>query len=322
MTTLAHTKPRMRVAWEARSTFLQTYGILLALVVVGAILSSQSSEFLTKTNLLNVLDQMALTGIMAVGMTVLMISGAFDLSVGSTLGLAAAFTAGLAPHLTTPGAIGVALATGLVIGLVNGLVVTKAGINAMIVTLGMLSLIQGVTLIYTNGQEITTPSHALFRFANGTTLIPNIAWVMIAVALAAAFMLHRTTTGRYITAVGGNSEAAELAGLHVDRYRIGAFVAMGGLAALAGVLYAAQFGAVDPSVGNGMELNVIAAVIIGGTSLLGGIGAVWKSMVGVALLTMLTDGFNLLNVNAYWQYVVQGLVIICAVAVYTRRSRR
>ena len=134
--------------------------------------------------------------------------------------------------------------------------------------------------------------------------------------------MNRSTIGRYITAAGGNPDAAEIAGVRVDLYRIGAFVAMGGLAALGGIMYAGEFQAVDPTAGSGLELTVIASVIIGGTSLFGGVGSIWKSLVGVALLTVLTDAFDLLNVNPYYQYVAQGLVIILAVALYTRRSTR
>jgi ribose transport system permease protein len=304
------------------SAFLQQYGIVIALVIVGAVLTARSPVFLTQRNLLNILDQMAITGVMAIGMTILMISGSFDLSVGSTLGLAAAFSVGLAPHLSVAGAIAVAILVGLAIGLVNGLVVTKAGINSLIVTLGMLSLVRGIVLIYSNGQSILSTSQGMTSFANSRTWLPNDTWILIGLTLVGSFVLARTTVGRYITAVGGNPTAAELAGIRVDRYRLGAFVAMGGLAAVGGVLYGARFGSVDPNAGTGMELDVIAAVIIGGTSLLGGVGSIWKSLVGVTLLTVLTNGFNLLNVNPYYQYVVKGLVIILAVALYTRRSRR
>jgi ribose transport system permease protein len=290
--------------------------------VIGAFLSVRSSAFLTEQNMLNIVDQMAITGVMAVGMTVLMISGSFDLSVGSTLGLTAALSVGLAPHLTLVGSIAFALVVGMAIGLANGLVVTKAGINSLIVTLGMLSLVRGIVLIYSNGQSVNSTSGHLTHFANSSTFLPNDGWVMIVIAVAGTFVLGKTVIGRYVTAVGGNPEAARIAGLRVDRYRIGAFVVMGALAGVAGVLYAGRFGSVDPNAGDGMELDVIAAVIIGGTSLLGGIGSIWKSIVGVALLTVLTNGFNILNVNPYYQYVVKGLVIILAVALYTRRSRR
>jgi ribose transport system permease protein len=304
------------------SAFFQQYGIVVALVVVGTVLSVRSPVFLTERNILNIVDQMAITGVMAVGMTILMISGSFDLSVGSTLGLAAAFSVGLAPHMSVAGAVALAIVAGLAIGLVNGLVVTKAGINSLIVTLGMLSLVRGIVLIYCNGQSLLSSSDGMTSFANSRTWLPNDTWLLIALSALGTFVLARTTIGRYVTAVGGNPTAAEMAGIRVDRYRLGAFVVMGGLAAVAGVLYGARFGAVDPNAGSGMELDVIAAVIIGGTSLLGGIGSIWKSLVGVMLLTVLTNGFNLLNVSPYYQYVVKGLVIILAVALYTRRSRR
>jgi ribose transport system permease protein len=265
---------------------------------------------------------MSTDGIMAVGMTVLMISGAFDLSIGSTFGLSGALTLGLAPSVGLGGAIVIALTCGAAVGAVNGFFVTKAGINSLIVTLGTMSAIAGVVLIYSNGQSIQGATSSLTHFANGRTFLPNDAWVMVGLAGLVTFVLTKTTIGRYVYAVGGNSEAAELAGIRADRYRIVAFVAMGFVAAMAGVLSAGQLSSVDPTAGSGLELDVIAAVIIGGTSLFGGTGAVWRSLVGVALLTSLTDGFNLLNVNTYYQPVVEGVVIVLSVSLYTRRQRR
>jgi ribose transport system permease protein len=323
VSTLAHSGGT-RIQRRTLTNLLQRYGILIALIVLGAIIASLSSAFLTQRNLLNVADQMAIAGVMAVGMTVLMISGSFDLSIGSTLGLSGAICIGLSDKLTVAGSIGLALAAGLTIGLINGLIVTKAGINALIVTLGMMSLVRGIVLIDSNGVSISAGPSAtrLTTFANSIAVLPANAWILVVIAVVGAFLMARSTIGRYITAVGGNASAAEIAGVRVDAYRIGAFVVMGGLAALAGVMYGGEYQSVDPSAGTGMELNVIAAVIIGGTSLFGGVGAIWKSVAGVALLTVLTDGFNLLNVNPYYQYVAQGLVIILAVALYTRRSRR
>jgi ribose transport system permease protein len=314
----------LRARGRSVASVLPQYGIVVALLLLCALISILSPAFLTQRNLFNVADQMAIAGVMGVGMTILMVSGSFDLSVGSTLGISGALCLGLSDRLTIGGAIVVALAAGFAIGLVNGLIVTKAGINALIVTLGMMSLVRGIVLIDSNGASISAPpsANSLVNLANSSLWLPTITWVLIFTALAGIFIMSRSTIGRYITAVGGNAEAAEIAGVRVDVYRIGAFVAMGVLAALAGVMYAGEFAAVDPSAGSGMELNVIAAVIIGGTSLFGGVGSIWKSVAGVALLTVLTDGFNLLNVNPYYQYVAQGLVIICAVALYTRRSTR
>ncbi|MCE4026259.1 ABC transporter permease [Microbacterium sp. Au-Mic1] len=302
--------------------FIREYGILVALVVVIIVMSLLSPHFLTYANAMNILTQMSILGILAVGTTLLLITGSFDLSIGSTLGLAGALTLGLSAHMPLMASIGIALAAGLLVGLVNGFIVVKAGINSLIVTLGTMSLVRGLVLIYTNGTSIQGDNIGFQSFVNTTSLIPNIAWGLLIVAAIMATMLTQTRTGRYFTAAGGNAEAAEVSGINVDAYKIAAFAVMGLLAGFAGVLYAGRVNSVDPTAGTGFELQAIAAVIIGGTSLAGGSGSVWKSIVGAALLTTLNNGFNLLNIGSYYQGVIQGAVIILSVAVYTRRTRR
>lgn len=301
---------------------LQEYGILIAFLLVVMVFSSRSANFLTQANLLNILAQMSILGLLATGMTLLLITANFDLSIGSILGLGGALSLRLATGHSLWIALAVAVLAGVAVGLVNGLIVVKAGINSLIVTLGMMSLIRGVVLIYSDGTSIQGTNARLTTFANGTHLIPNIAWVMIIGAIGMGYVLTQTRSGRYFQGSGGNPEATELAGINVDKYKILAFAVMGGLAAVAGILYAGRVNSVDPTAGTGFELQAIAAVIIGGTSLAGGSGAVWKSIVGAALLTTLTNGFNLLNIPSYYQYVIQGVVIILSVALYTRKTKR
>lgn len=315
---------RRRLSGRSLERYAQRYGVLVALVLVMTYVTSRSPHFLTKANMLNMLDQSAVAGLLAVGMTVLMITGSFDLSIGSTLSLTGALTLGLAPSMGFGLAALVALVVGVAAGAVNGLIVVKAGINSLIVTLGSMSLIQGIVLIYSKGQTVAGDSHTsgLQSFANSRTGLPNGVWVMAAIALVMTFVLTRTTGGRYMQASGGNPDAADLAGINVDRYKVLAFIMMGALAAVGGMLYAGRLGSIDPTAGSGSELDVIAAVIIGGTSLLGGNGSIWRSLVGVFLLTVLGNGFNLLDIDPYYQYVVKGLVVILSVAIYTRRVRR
>jgi ribose transport system permease protein len=315
---------RSRLSGHAMERYAQRYGVLVALVLVMSYVTARSSHFLTTANMLNMLDQSAVEGLLAVGMTTLMITGSFDLSIGSTLSLTGALTLGLAPSMGFPLAALVALAVGITAGVVNGLIVVKAGINSLIVTLGSMSLIQGIVLIYSKGQTVAGDSHTheLQAFANAREWLPNGAWVMLVLAVLMTFVLTRTTAGRYMQASGGNPDAAELAGINVDRYKVLAFALMGALAAVGGMLFAGRLGSIDPTAGSGSELDVIAAVIIGGTSLMGGSGAIWRSLVGVFLLTVLGNGFNLLNIDPYYQYVVKGLVVILSVAIYTRRVRR
>lgn len=315
---------RRMLSGRALEGYAQRYGVLVALILVMGYVTARSSHFLTKANMLNMLDQSAVEGLLAVGMTVLMITGSFDLSVGSTLSLTGALTLGLAPSMGFWVAALIALAVGCAAGVLNGLVVVKAGINSLIVTLGSMSLLQGIVLIYSHGETVAGGHHSsgLQTFANTRHWLPDDAWVMLGVAALMTFVLTRTTGGRYMQASGGNPDAAELAGINVDRYKVLAFVLMGALAAIGGMLYAGRLGSIDPTAGSGSELDVIAAVIIGGTSLFGGSGSIWRSLVGVFLLTVLGNGFNLLNIDPYYQYVVKGLVVILSVAIYTRRVRR
>lgn len=320
----AVTAVRKRVTGQALESYAQRYGVVVALVVVMVYVSAKSPHFLTQANILNMLDQSAVGGLLAVGMTLLLITGSFDLSIGSTLSLTGALTMGLSTTMGFPLAVLIAVAVGIAAGLVNGLIVVKAGINSLIVTLGSMSLIQGIVLIYSKGQTVVggPRTDGLQSFANGRHWLPNNTWLALIALVVMTFVLTRTTTGRYMQASGGNPDAAELAGINVDRHKIVAFVIMGALSAVGGILYAGRLGSIDPTAGRGVEFDVIAAVIIGGTSLLGGSGAIWRSLVGVFLLTVLGNGFNLLDIDPYYQYVVKGLVVILSVAIYTRRVRR
>lgn len=315
---------RAKMSGRALETYAQRYGVVIALVLLMSYVTIRSSHFLTKANILNMLDQSAVEGLLAVGMTALMITGSFDLSIGSTLTLTGALTLGLAPSMGIWLASLIAIAVGAVAGFVNGIIVVKAGINSLIVTLGSMSLLQGIVLIYSKGQT-KAGSHntsSLESFANSREWLPNGVWLLIGVAVLMTFVLNRTTGGRYMQASGGNPDAAELAGINVDRYKVLAFVLMGVLAAAGGMLYAGRLGSIDPTAGQSYSLDVIAAVIVGGTSLFGGSGSIWRSLVGVFLFTVLLNGFNLLDIDPYYQDVVKGLVVILSVAIYTRRVRR
>jgi ribose transport system permease protein len=331
MTATTTSAPEVRVGVARRllsaralEGYAQRFGVLVALVLLMAYITARSSHFLTESNILNMLDQAAVEGLLAVGMTVLMITGSFDLSIGSTLTLTGALTLGLAPNLGIWLAMLIALAVGAVVGAVNGLIVVKAGINSLIVTLGSMSLLLGIVLIYSEGHTMVGghTTSGLETFSNSREWLPNNAWLTLGVAAVMTFVLNRTTGGRYMQASGGNPDAAELAGINVDRYKLLAFVLMGVLAAAGGLLYVGRLGSIDPTAGQSYSLDVIAAVIIGGTSLFGGSGSIWRSLVGVFLFTVLLNGFNLLNIDPNYQNVVKGLVVILSVAIYTRRVRR
>ncbi|MCW2935070.1 MAG: transporter permease [Actinomycetia bacterium] len=366
---------------------LQRAGVVYALIIVVLVfqvltLSQGLPGFLSVTNVRNIIDQSALDGILVVSMTVLLITGNFDLSVGANAGLAGATGLIVAnSHGILLGTLA-ALGVGVGVGAINGVLVQVVGVNAFIVTLGMLTAVQGLLLIVTNAKTILATSGqfgsigtTLQRFSPpvviivgvlllvytvaratgrtgprrsglsldgtsvsagvmgillivGAIVLPDLttetteSWIMLAYMVLASLVLRFTVVGRRVYAVGGNGEAARLSGINVGRYKIGAFILTGASAGLVGLMYAGKFGAVEPTALVNEELPVLAAAILGGTSLFGGSGYVLKSVVGVLILASLTEGFNILNLGANYQYLVQGIVIIAAAAVYTVAGQR
>jgi D-xylose transport system permease protein len=366
---------------------LQRAGVVYALIIVVLVfqvltLSQGLPGFLSVTNVRNIIDQSALDGILVVSMTVLLITGNFDLSVGANAGLAGATGLIVAnSHGILLGTLA-ALGVGIGVGAINGVLVQVVGVNAFIVTLGMLTAVQGLLLIVTNAKTILATSGqfgsigtTLQRFSPpvviivgvlllvytvaratgrtgprrsglsldgtsvsagvtgillivGAIVLPDLttetteSWIMLAYMVLASLVLRFTVVGRRVYAVGGNGEAARLSGINVGRYKIGAFILTGASAGLVGLMYAGKFGAVEPTALVNEELPVLAAAILGGTSLFGGSGYVLKSVVGVLILASLTEGFNILNLGANYQYLVQGIVIIAAAAVYTVAGQR
>ena len=289
-------------------------GILLALLTLCVGLSIASPYFLEGTNLINILRQISVIGILAVGQAFIIISGEIDLSVGSMLALggvvAAEVTAkGVDPIL----AVLIALLVGASAGFTNGILVTKFRINSFIVTLGMLSVARGITLLITGGMPISFDSVASFLGGGYISVIPVSVIIMFAIVMLGHFFATRTVMGRNIFAVGSNKRAAELSGINVVKVKLINFTVMGILAALSGVILAGNLLSASPSSGSGYELDVIAAVVIGGASLAGGEGSIIGVLIGAALLGVLRNGFVLLNISAYWQVVAIGVVIVAAV---------
>lgn len=287
---------------------------LWMLLVVGIVLSFASPVFATSSNLFNVALATSVTALLAVGQTFVIILAEIDLSVGSVLSFSAAVTALVLQHHSTAVGIIVGLGVGAGVGLVNGLLVTKTKMPSFIVTLAMLSIMAGLSLQITQGNPIAVSD---FNFQNiGQARIGGVpvpVWIMVAVFIVFGVLLARTRFGRYIYATGDNPEAARLSGIPTDRVKILAFVISGLLAALAGFIITARLSTAEPSAGAGMELEAIAAVIIGGTSLLGGRGEMIGTVVGALLLGVIDNGMNLLNVSPFLQSVVKGIVILIAV---------
>jgi ribose transport system permease protein len=291
-------------------------GILLALVLLCTGLSVSTEQFLSADNLLTVARQFSVIGIMAVGMTFVIVAGEIDLSVGSVLALCGCLVSQRVVEHGWPIwlAVSCGLVVGMTAGLLNGWLTVALKIPSFIITLGTMSILRGLTYVLTQAFPISGFPDG-FRFLGyGTVLGVSVPVItMTLVAIAGGAVLGWTRLGRYVYATGGNLEAARLSGINTDRVRIFAFVLLGSLDALAGVLNAAWVTVAQPVAGVGYELDVIAAVIIGGASFSGGKGTVLGTMIGATLMGVLRNGLVLLGVDVYWQQVVIGGVIVLAV---------
>jgi ribose transport system permease protein len=307
---------------------------LVALVLMAAVLSVATDRFLTVENGVNVLRQISVNLCLSIGMTMIIIAGGIDLSVGSVLALGGAVAAGLlksglaltplgvALQFTTIGAIVAGIAVGAALGWFNGLVITRFALPPFVATLGMLSIARGLTMLWTGGHPITTLGREFGFLGTGMILgVPMPVW--IAGALAALFTLvtRRTRFGRHLYAIGGNERAAALSGLNVQRIKLAVYTLGGALAGVAGLLTAARLDSATPNAGVGYELDSIAAVVIGGTSLSGGRGSIVGTVLGCLIIGVLNNGLVLLQVSPFWQQVVKGFVILAAVAI-DRASRK
>jgi ribose transport system permease protein len=301
---------------------------LLALALLLVAMSLLTSRFLTVENGLNVLRQISINLCLSIGMTLVILSGGIDLSVGSVLALAGAVGAGLLKNgialpywnvtlqFTVFGAIVAGVATGAAAGWVNGFIITRMAVAPFIATLGMLSIARGLTQIWTHNYPITNLGADFCFIGTGHWLgVPMPVWISALLVVLFAFITRRTRFGRYLYAVGGNERAALLSGLAVDRIKRRVYMLGGALAGVAGLLLAARLDAADPKVGIGYELDSIAAVVIGGTSLSGGRGSIWGTVLGCLTIGVLNNGLVLLGISSDWQLVVKGLVIIVTVAV-------
>jgi ribose transport system permease protein len=289
-------------------------GILFIFLLLCILLSIITPGFLSWVNILNVLRQSSIIGIMAIGTTFVIIGGGFDISVGSTLVLTAAMCVGLQYYMHWGLAIVLVLIMGALIGLFNGFLAAKIHIPAIIATLGTMTIIRGLAYLYTGGYPlyVEAPDFAFI----GTGYLGPIPFPVILLIIMVAFwqfILKKTRLGRYTCALGGNKEAARLSGVQVDYYHILTFVVGGLMAAMSGVVYASRLLSVTPLAGQGYELDAIASTVIGGTSVSGGEGSVVRTLVGVLLLTIIANVFNLMGIHIYVQYVVKGAIILSAV---------
>lgn len=275
--------------------------------------SMLSSEFLSVGNLLNILLQSSILGILAVGMTFLMISGYFDISIGSMMALTAAVAVSLTGY-SVPLAILAALACGALFGAINGFFVTKGKINAFIVTLAAMVGIRGLLYVYTGEREIIGTVQAFEKIAAGEIFnipVPILIWA--AIVIACEWILRKTVYGRNVYGIGGNREATKNAGVPVDRYIFAFFMINGILVAIAGIILASRLNAATPVLGLGQEMIVIIAVVLGGTKLDGGYGNMIKTVAGVLTVGIIQNGMNILNVQTYYNMLIMGGIFILVV---------
>ncbi len=301
---------------------------LIALFLLCIVFALLSDKFFTVANGLNVMRQISVNICISVGMTLIILTAGIDLSVGAVLALCGAITAGLLKHgikiealhvdigFTVLGAILAGIIIGSLLGFFNGLVITKFKVPPFIATLAMLTIARGLTMLYTGGNPISTFDSA-FTFIGGGWLLglPVPVWIAALIVVAAIIVTKKIKLGRYIFAIGGNESAAKLSGINVNRVKIIVYTIAGALAAAGGIIVTARLDSAQPNAGTSYELDAIAAVVIGGTSLSGGRGSVWGTVLGALIIGVLNNGLILLDVSVFWQQVVKGGVILLAVII-------
>ncbi|PIC70868.1 ribose ABC transporter permease [Sporosarcina sp. P18a] len=303
---------------------LQKLGPVIGLLLIVVIISIMSPSFLTMNNLFNVLRQVSINALIAFGMTFVILTGGIDLSVGSILALTGAVTAGMMSGGMDPilaMLLGVLL--GVLLGAINGLIIAKGKVAPFIATLATMTIFRGLTLVYTEGRPISGLGDSFTFQMLGKGYIFGIPVPVITMAISFAvlyFILKKTTFGRRVYAVGGNEEASRLSGINVDRVKIYVYSLAGGLTAIAALILTSRLNSAQPTAGNMFELDAIAAVVLGGTSLTGGRGWIVGTLIGALIIGVLNNGLNLIGVSSFFQQVVKGAVILIAVLLDRKKT--
>ena len=294
---------------------LRTYAVLIIIVLLMAFMTAVSDAFLTPRNLLNILNQSTPLALIAAALTLVIIGGGFDLSTGAIFGVATVTAAWLAVNVDPAVGLLAGPLVGLGLGIVNGLIITGFRVHSFLATLATSLVFRGIAILISGGFLIPVRMPEFEWIGRGRIGMVNIAVVVLVIFVAAMMvLLNRTTFGRRVYAIGGNEEAAVLSGVRVNAVKIGTFALTGLAAGLAAVIATSRISMGQPQAGQGMELEAIAAVILGGTSIYGGQGAVWRSVAGVLLLALVGNAFNILNVNPFFKDLTTGLIIVMAVA--------
>ena len=313
---------------------LSKFQSLIALIILCLVISLLSDKFLTATNAWNVMRQISVNICISVGMTLVVLTAGIDLSVGSVLALCGAITAGLLKNgiempssnlyigFTILGATVAGLLVGSLLGWFNGWTITKFKVPPFVATLAMLTIARGLTMLWTKGFPITGLGENFAHLGTGWLLgIPLPVWISGVIVFIAVVITNKTKLGRYIYAIGGNESAATLSGINIKKIKMTVYTIAGALAGVGGLLVTSRLDAAQPNAGTGYELDSIAAVVIGGTSLSGGRGSVLGTVLGAIIIGVLNNGLVLLNVSPFWQQVVKGFVILTAVVIDKANSK-
>lgn len=305
-------------------TSSEQLGIGIVLIILLIIIGSVNNNFFSAENIMNVLRSTSYIFIIGIAMTFVLITGGLDLSVGAVTAVGGILT-GLASTNGVPTVLSIliGLLFGAVVGAINGVLVVKARIPALIVTLGMMYVCNGLTLIITQGTPVYPLPEGLKKIGQGSVgSIPNVVVIAIVLAVIGAFVLKKTPYGRSVYAVGGNFETARVSGIDVNKVQISVYVLVGIAAALTGILMAGRLNSAQPSAGTGYELKVVAAVVIGGTSMFGGSGKISGTFLGALLMIVIENGMLLMRISAYWQSLVVGVIMVLAVGLDQYRRKR
>lgn len=296
--------------------YLSLYGLYFAFALLIIVMAILSPAFLKPTNIFNILRQTSINGIIAIGMTLVILTGGIDLSVGSILALSAV----VATSFAHPGehsivmSISMGLLVGLTCGFINGFIIAWNKIAPFIVTLAMMTIARSMALVYTDGRPVIELSDSYNSIGSSYVWgVPIPVIIFILIVLAGAFMLKYTKFGRHIYATGGNETAAKISGVNTKRVIIWVYSLTGLLSGLAGIVLSARVMSASPATGQGYELDAIAAVVIGGTKLTGGVGTITGTIIGALIIGVMNNGLDLLNISSYWQLFVKGIIILLAV---------
>lgn len=303
--------------------FITKYKSFIGLVGLCIVISIMTPRFLAVSNIVNILTQVSVNAVIAIGMTYVILTGGIDLSVGSIVAVSGAVAASLAKSTNNVFlSIIAAVVIGIIIGGLNGILVSKGKLQAFIATLATMTIFRGVTYVYTNGTPISGLGQGFMVLGNkrlGGIPLPVI--FMVVVFALAWYVISETKYGRYIYSIGGNEDCARLSGINTSRMKTLAYVVSGITAAISGVIITSRIGSASPNAGSGYELDAIAAVVLGGTSLSGGEGSIFGTIIGAMIIGVLNNGLNLMNVSPFYQLIVKGIVILAAVLVDKKSNK-